>query len=167
MTGADAGQIIPPTIPIRMTRAEAEALECNRCGDCCGSRGAVTQWPSGRVRWHWGAIEPDQFAGLNGGVPLIIPLVEATPDYYEDDPAPLAYSIRGDEWDGWLMSSAFRCAQFSRDDDGLGVCGLYDEPRPPACGGFPYDHMGDPKRFAEDIAKFPRCTWYGIEIIDG
>jgi Fe-S-cluster containining protein len=138
-----------------MTAAEAAALECNRCGDCCGSREVESAWPDEGVRWGWGAIPADGFAEFNGGAPLIIPLAEVTPGYYEDTFAVLS------------GHHPFRCARFSRDDEGLGVCGLHDAPRPALCGEFPFDRMDDPERFAKSIAFFPRCTWYGIEIVEG
>ena len=55
-----------------LTLAAARALECNGCGDCCDSR----RTPD----WAWGALPASQFAELNGGAPLIIPIepVEAS-----------------------------------------------------------------------------------------
>ncbi len=138
---------------IQMTAAEAEALECNRCGDCCESRSVEKHWPQGDVHWHWGELPADLFAALNDGEPLIIPLLEVTPGYYEDSPV------------GPEASGPFRCAQFSRDDDGLGVCGLHDDERPEPCGSFPFKYMGSPAEFRQRMSFFPRCTWYEIEIV--
>lgn len=141
---------------IQMTAAEAEALECNRCGDCCESRSVEREWPDLGQSWRWGTIPDDRYASINDGQPLIIPLLEATPGYYEDAPASVRF--RG--------SMPYRCTQFSRDDDGLGVCGLHDAERPEPCGSFPFKYMDDPEAFAQRVAFFPRCTWYDIEIVD-
>ncbi len=138
----------------QMTRAEAEALECNRCGDCCESRSVERRWPGFGHWWRWPGIPPNRLAEFNDGRPLVIPLLEVTPGMFEDAP-PSVY----------LGCAPYRCTQFSRDDDGLGSCGLHDRPRPPICGDFPFKYMDDPEAFESRMAFFPNCTWYGIEIV--
>lgn len=54
---------------LRLTLAEAQQIECNRCGDCCGSE-RVGRTTAGEYAWRWGRI-------LGGEDGLIIPLEEA------------------------------------------------------------------------------------------
>lgn len=54
-----------------MTLAEAQAIECNGCGDCCDSKRAG-RTEDGRYAWRWGRI-------LGGEKNLIIPIEPAEP----------------------------------------------------------------------------------------
>jgi len=49
----------------------------------------------------------------------------------------------------------YSCPNFGRDDNGLGICAIYDN-RPSMCEGFPY---------GKTIPEFERCAW-NVEIID-
>ncbi len=52
-----------------MTLAEAQLVECNRCGDCCGSE-RVGLTVAGRYAWRWGRV-------LGGEDGLILPIEDA------------------------------------------------------------------------------------------
>src|SRR5262245_58291071 len=50
-----------------MTLEAARALDCNGCGDCCNSSRT-------EGFWTWGSLPAGQYAALNHGEPLIIPV---------------------------------------------------------------------------------------------
>jgi hypothetical protein len=137
-----------------MTLAQVRALECNGCGDCCDSR------RTGGF-WTWPALPEDQFAGLNDGAPLIIPL-ERAGDGWRDRP-----HRPDDALD--LSGTRFRCAAFRPNADGGGLCGRHDQPRPSICGDFPvWGPLEDDLEAHGDVplptGSLPRCTWYGITV---
>ena len=53
-----------------MTLSEARSIECNGCGDCCDSRRTDGYWT-------WGSLPTDQYASINNGEPLIIPIIRS------------------------------------------------------------------------------------------
>lgn len=141
-----------------MTLAEAQALECNGCGDCCDSRRAGN-------RWHWGRAEDDLFASLNGGLPLIIPLRQAHAGAWEQAlPLPTTSNGRVEQ---------FTCAALRPAGD-TASCALYGSLRPAVCSSFPvFGGWGDSldlEARTEGYATpqtgwLPRCTWFDVLII--
>lgn len=142
---------------MEMTLAEAQALQCNQCGDCCDSRRARR---FSNTLWSWG----HEAAG-----PMIIPLRmthEGTGrmDEYEDDvprSTPVAYT------------AAFRCALLVPLPDGVAQCGAHGDPTlPPTCSAYPV-FEGHATWIAEEVAKSgsfalhppERCTWHGVVIV--
>lgn len=143
----------PPEGARYLTLAEAEAMECNGCGDCCSS----LQHPSPRV-WSFGPIPRDQHAEFNGGKPLIIPLSLKTSQ-------PRAWRATDEAGRG-----PFDCdALLPPNTRGQRFCRLWDpsnpHTRPQPCDEFP---LGG-RNFAQTLAKgymalIPaiyqrRCTW--------
>jgi hypothetical protein len=162
-----------PTPPDRqyITLAHARALECNGCGDCCDSRRTDGYWT-------WGTLPPDQFASLNDGTPLIIPLerIPSSEIPATSDDAPTAAS-------GWrdrapnqkdeleLSPTRFRCTAFLPQEDGRGLCGHHDRQRPDRCGEFPVrmphieQELTDHGEVALNTSAFPNCTWYRVTLV--
>lgn len=139
-----------------MTLAEAQGLECNRCGQCCGSdqadlEGFVLQ------QYAFGAIPEHQWRALHGGAPLIIPL---TPSGRDRRWRPADAEA--------LPHPAFRCAALQHEADGTTRCGLWGTRRPEQCDAFPLDA----KRSAAELRRgayillgttYQRlCTWVDV-----
>ncbi|MSQ30384.1 MAG: hypothetical protein EXR68_07865 [Dehalococcoidia bacterium] len=146
----------PPEDVRYMTLDEAKALDCNMCGQCCGSADAD---PTGLDlrRYTFGAIEPGQWARLNGGAPLIIPLTRTG--------RPRAWRPS----DGKAATApAFQCAALSHVDDGTTRCALWQARRPPPCDAFPVG----PKHYPADLRRgiylllnttyLRHCTWTDV-----
>lgn len=115
----------PPSLRF-MTLAEAQALECNRCGQCCGSEEADLEGFA-LQQYAFGAIPEHQWRDLNGGAPLIIPLTS---------------SGRPRRWragDADAPFPAFRCAALCHEADGTTSCTLWQTERPAECDAFPLD----------------------------
>lgn len=160
--GAYDGYVSTSTDPLSpstyqyLTAAEARALECNGCGDCCDSRRTDGYW-------RWGALPADQYAGLTGGEPLIIPL-----ELHEGAWRDRLY--RPDDARD-LGGTCFRCTAFEPHEDGTGGCGRHDLPRPVACGEFPVGGDTIERELAEhgsaklETSAFPRCTWYRVIVV--
>lgn len=146
-----------PDSPIYLTLEAARAIECNGCGDCCDSRRTDGFWT-------WGSLPPDQFASLNDGQPLIIPLALVEGGAWRDRP-------RTDEDGRELSPTRFRCAAFQPQDDGRGLCGHHDRERPGRCGEFPVREPGIEEELAEhgevalNTSAFPRCSWYRMTVV--
>lgn len=154
-----------------LTLDAARALECNGCGDCCDSRRTDGYWT-------WGTLPPDQFASLNNGAPLIIPL-ERAPSPEGSPPSDDA----GISADGWrdrpqnqadeleLHPTRFRCAAFLPQPDGRGLCGNHDRPRPERCGEFPVrmphieQELAEVGEVALNTSAFPNCTWRRMTLV--
>ena len=147
----------PLDSPIYLTLEAARAIECNGCGDCCDSRRTDGFWT-------WGSLPPDQFASLNDGAPLIIPLEPVEAGSWRDRP-------RTDTDSGELSPTRFRCAAFLPQDDGRGLCGHHDRERPARCGEFPLheprldDQLSELGEVALNTSAFPRCSWYGMIVV--
>ena len=151
----------PPPHHQYITLAHARALECNGCGDCCDSRRTDGYWT-------WGTLPPDQFASLNDGQPLIIPLerIEAPEDGVTwRDRAP----NQEDELE--LHPTRFRCAAFLPQPDGRGLCGHHDRERPDRCGEYPVRmphieaELAEIGEVALNTSAFPNCTWYRMIVV--
>lgn len=145
----------PPAVR-SVTLAQARALTCNACGDCCDSR-RTDGW------WTWGALPPDQFGSLTGGRPLIIPLARVDGCWRDRAAAP--------EDRHELSATRFRCAAFRPQTDGSGRCARHDQTRPARCAAFPVAGGGveaDLRVHGEawlQTDAFPRCTWYRVCVV--
>lgn len=160
-----------------MTLAEARALECNQCGDCCDSRRTDGYWT-------WGSLPEDGYAAQcveegratgeraeegREGVPLIIPIALVDG----------AWQDRGHRPEDLFEFSGtrFRCTAFTptppseAHPGGGGSCARHDRWRPAACDEFPVgapDLEDDVARLGEvplETGAFPRCTWYRVTVV--
>jgi len=146
----------PPATVRYMTLAEAKSLECNLCGQCCGSEEAdLIGFPL--RQYTFGGIPEHQWRKLNGGQPLIIPLT----------PSGTGRAWRpADADDG--KPPAFRCEALQHASDGTTRCGLWQSRRPPACDSYPVNI----KHYADDLRRgayvllntqYQRlCTWVDV-----
>jgi hypothetical protein len=148
----------PPDGVRYMTLAEAQSLECNLCGQCCGSEEAdLIGFPL--RQYTFGPIPQHQWRSMNGGQPLIIPLTpsgRARPWRPADAEHP--------------VHPAFRCEALSHHPDGTTRCGLWQSRRPPPCDAFPTKA----KHYPSDLSKgayvlmntqYQRlCTWVDVLI---
>ena len=140
-----------------MTLSEARALECNGCGDCCGSKQTESSLIS------WGPLPQDQYRSNNGGEPLIIPLKEITLE-------PRPWSHR-DKNANNTKEVLFECAAFCSKSDGTGSCAMH-ETRPERCQEFPV-FSNDMEKNIEITGEFgnhggnilPRCTWFNVLVV--
>jgi len=115
------------TPPRVVTPDEYRAIACNRCGDCCED-----------IRTRFGPEELDSSV---------------------DDPSVDGERRRffagliavGPVPGGWR----YRCRHFSRDIDGLGLCGVHED-RPAVCRWFPGGHV---------VRSWSRCAW-NVEVRD-
>lgn len=146
-----------PSTGVRyLTLAQARALECNGCGDCCDSRRTDGYWT-------WGGLPEHQYRDLNSGRPLIIPLARINGGWTDRAWEP---SDRDE-----LGPTRFRCEAFQPQPDGSGLCGIHDRERPAKCGQFPVYVVGLEDELAEcgfvalATSAFPRCTWYGVIVM--
>lgn len=141
-----------------MTLRDAQALECNRCGDCCSSERALDSngW---EVGWQWGAdTSGDNYRALNAGRPLLIPL----------------FTDRGENQTAGRIDS-YRCTALAFPS-GKAACGLRAGGRevPSTCSAFPVS-----EGYASDILLklftgsdevelrtlgLVRCTWHDVVI---
>jgi len=161
-----------PTAPHQyITLDAARALECNGCGDCCDSTRTDGYWT-------WGTLPADQFASLNNGVPLIIPLERILPSEAiasSDRPITPGNAWRdrsaNQEDELELFPTRFRCAAFLPQPDGRGFCGHHDRLRPDRCGEFPVrmphieQELADVGEVALNTSAFPNCTWYRMTLV--
>lgn len=149
-----------------MTLADAQALECNRCGQCCDSRRAYRA--SGDVRrvWQWGNAQRDGYAEFNGGKPLIIPLYQPHGDRAYEAMPQLA------DGTGHAYLREYTCARLEPQPDGSALCGLHDQPRPDICGSYPVfgahaDNLierGAQSDVPIALDTPPGCTWANVWI---
>ncbi|MPZ97974.1 MAG: hypothetical protein GEU80_01340 [Dehalococcoidia bacterium] len=136
--------------------AEARALACNGCGDCCDSRRTDGFWT-------WGALPADQFRSLGLDGPLIIPLGRADGGWVDRPCTP--------EDGAELSPTRFRCTAFDPQPDGSGRCLRHDQARPDRCGEFPVGSPAldrDLQALGEvrlQTGAFPRCTWFGMVVV--
>jgi len=137
-----------------LTLAAVRALECNGCGDCCDSRRTDGFWT-------WPGLPEDRFTSIVGE-PLITPL-----ERVEGGWTPRAWR----EEDALELSGTrFQCAAFRPQEDGRGLCGRHDQPRPPICGQFPVwgpleDELAREPEVPLQTGSLPRCTWYGMTVV--
>ncbi len=139
-----------------VTLAQARALSCNGCGDCCDSRRTDGFWT-------WGVLPADLFRSMTGGEPLIIPL-----ERFEGGWRERAHrEVDTHE----LAPTPFRCTAFTPHEDGTGGCARHDQWRPPPCHAFPVwgDDLVEGLRERPEVpletSAFPRCTWYRMTVV--
>lgn len=135
-----------------MTLAESQQLECNRCGQCCGSETADTEGDLGA--YTFGGIEQHQWARFNKGAALIIPLTRTgKPRAWRESDADLD------------SAPPFRCAALMHFEDGLTGCAIWQSKRPGPCNTFPVNEPNYVSELDKGIyvllnTKFQRlCTW--------
>lgn len=144
-----------------LTLADARALACNGCGDCCDSSRTDGFWT-------WGALPRDQYRPLMGGEPLIIPVTHAP----AEDPGAGWHDRDWRAGDGSdVTATPFRCAAFRPQPDGRGLCGIHDGARPVKCGEFPVHMAGQDADVQArgvmhlETSAFPRCTWFRVDAV--
>ncbi len=144
----------PPENVRYITLTEAKSLECNLCGGCCGS--AETDADDLRA-YTFGPIGKRQWAHLNGGEPLIIPLTPSG--------KPRAWQSRDAEA---KTPPPFQCAALSHAGDGTTRCALWQSRRPPQCDEFPINASHYPAELQAGAylllnTKYQRvCTWVDV-----
>jgi len=140
-----------------LTLAQARALACNGCGDCCDSRRTDGFWT-------WAALPADGYRHLNGGEPLIIPLERVDRGGWRDRP-----HVPEDDLE--FSPTRFRCAAFVPLEDGNALCRIHDSERPSACEAFPVwgaaveRDLEDRGEAVLQTGSLPRCTWYGVVVV--
>ncbi len=166
------------TVLRNVTLAEARAMECSRCGDCCDttSEYVKTDPVVGLPLFVWTkphedtAFElPEDRYAKRYGRPLVQAVVRGdgglvTAQEFERDG-------NGDE------HRSFKCAALMRVTDDYTTCSLYsnfdpDPARPYHCGAFPVQGMEADQavnvggEYIPHTSALPRCTWYGLRIVD-
>ncbi len=160
-----------------VTLAEARAMECNRCGDCCDTTGehVKTDPEVGLPLFVWTIdgqttafdLPEDRYAERYGR-PLINPVIRGDGGL-----------ITGDEFeidaDGKPHRS-FKCDALVRDSEDHATCGLYwnragDPERPYHCGSFPVHGLEADMaiwkggEYIPHTSALPRCTWFALRIV--
>ena len=130
----------------KVTRAEFDRIECNRCGACC-----TKLWlPS-----------PEELAEF---ITLRDKIKDPSPEWLAENDRmilwieklePTGVVARSPNPDG--STHQYRCSRFVHDENGVGYCNEY-ELRPAACRGFPY---GKPVHAPD----FEECSWT-VDIIE-
>ncbi|MGE3856531.1 MAG: hypothetical protein AB7G21_06200 [Dehalococcoidia bacterium] len=150
----DASEGQEPPAGVRyMTLTEAKSLECNLCGQCCGSQEADLEGFQLR-QYTFGGIPKHQWKRFNGGQPLIIPLT----------PSGLDRAWRPKDADDG-KPPAFRCEALQHHPDGTTRCGLWLTGRPSPCDAYPVNtkHYPDDLRRGAYVllnTQYQRlCTW--------
>ena len=130
-------------IPLRLVdQPTFDAIECNRCGDCC-------------TRFWLNQLEPlgGPLGFLNDYAANGYPAAADGRFRPQDDMLFFGQLVATDEGDDGYT---YACGHFERDADGLGVCTVYDQ-RPSMCSEFPY---GRPQTGYGD-----HCAW-NVALLD-
>ncbi len=150
------GDFDPPPGTRYMTLAEAQSLECNLCGQCCGSEEAdLIGFPL--RQYTFGGIPQHQWRSMNGGQPLIIPLT----------PSGVARAWRPADANN-DRPPAFRCEALQHHPDGTTRCGLWQSRRPSPCDAFPVKPKYYPSHLERGAyillnTQYQRlCTWVDV-----
>lgn len=166
--------------------AEARAMECNRCGDCCnGLSEHVKKDPvSGLPLFVWGSEFPEDLYEERFGQRLLMPIATG------DGGIQLAEEFDINDANGKPHAS-FVCSKLGYDDSvedrndaplGCASCKIYEQHtnpdpndisqiRPRNCGDFPVfglevaDSIIAGHGFVPPTGALPRCTWYGIRVV--
>lgn len=148
------GDILIPLVTI----AEFEAIECNRCGQCCEGYFAPSPLEIAAImgRYADAAVGSAELY-FAGGDAAYAPVPGWTG--YKADLMWFAAMapLDGQPAPRWGKRQRYSCAHFARDADGLGACTVYAR-RPWVCWAFPYN---------EPASGFPGCTWEVEIIADG
>ncbi len=174
----------PPGTMLRdVTLAEARAMECNRCGDCCDttSEHVRTDPEVGLPLFVWdkpghdAAFElPEDRYEKRYGRPLIRPVIRG------DGGLVVARAFEVDR--NGNEHRSFQCAALMRvttldGEEKPATCSLYgnrgdDDPnRPYNCGAFPVYGMEaeaallNVGEYIPHTSALPRCTWHGLRIV--
>lgn len=173
-----------------VTLAEARAMECSRCGDCCdGSReGVKKDEPTGLPLFVWESrdraadptrsqtADPERYAPRFDGKPLLLPIIMV------DGSIGIGKAFDLDA-DGKPHTS-FRCRalmEYPEGPDGPEAgCAIYHVPetahesvqgvRPLNCADFPvFGQVVDESiishgYYVPPTGALPRCVWYGIRV---
>jgi len=170
-----------------VTLAEARAMDCNRCGDCCsGMRPDVKKDDdTGLPLFVWGSKFPADLYEARYGERLLQPVG------FLDEASELPYPGRIGVVDRFEVDAdgkphtCFSCSMlrlFPEGADGPETgCGLLlehpdpdpkrlEQLRPRSCGEFPVFGLDVDAAIAEHgyfvphTGALPRCTWYGIRV---
>lgn len=169
-----------------VTLAEARAMECNRCGDCCsGMRDGVKKdKDTGLPLVVWGSKYPEDLYEARYGERMLRPIVLV------DGGPVVAKAGQGFETDAdGKPYTAFSCAFLEEHHDGTDPeagpetsCGLMcrhprpdpqriEQIRPRACGEFPVFGLDidaaliGGQSYIPATGNLPRCTWYGLRVV--
>ena len=143
-----------------MALAQARALECNQCGDCCNPAQAAdrfSDWGYDVLPLNWGKLPKHQYRGMGGGEALIIPQVKNEDGTWGDTPW-------SQDMANGIAAVPFRCSAFTGDG-----CSLHDKKRPAPCPGFPVFYSTLDARTSPfpvpGVQLLIKCTWYDIVIL--
>ncbi len=169
--GYDAGQTF-----VDMTLAQARAIECNRCGDCCNGLNPDVKKDeaTGLPLFTWGSKFPEDLYEARYGLPLLVPIVlgDGGPEFGS------AFELDADE----KPYTCFACSFHRQDSSDVSTCELIErfgegEPsdistiRPRACGEFPVFGLDidatiiDGHPYIVPTGALPRCSWHAIRIV--
>ena len=124
-----------------------DQIQCSQCGECCESfvlsgDEELKDFPPGPIGWlqwyHSSPTSGQRSPALRDEDSMLF-FGQLTPHQDEDG--------------AW----SYACGYFARDDDGLGICTVYDR-RPEMCSDFPY---GKPVKGD----TYGSCTW-NVELVD-
>ncbi|MHB8574717.1 MAG: YkgJ family cysteine cluster protein [Dehalococcoidia bacterium] len=121
-------RVVSRLAPVRVVTPEQyRTITCNRCGVCCEDIRSPNAPEALAAQLADPATDDDRRRFLSG-----LELVGEAPGGFR-----------------------YRCRHFSRDAEGLGVCGIH-ETRPRICAGFPYGNV---------VRSWPQCAWF-VQIRD-
>ena len=167
------------TILRDVTLAEARAMECNRCGDCCNGlrEDVVKDEATGLPLFIWGSKFPEDLYAERYGQQLLIPIILG-------DGGPVLGGLNFEEMANGDLHTSFACS-FLDENPGDGcetACKLIKQHgqgnpedistiRPRNCGEFPVFGLDidatliEGNTFIPPTGPLPRCTWHGIRIV--
>lgn len=134
-----------------VTLAEAKAMDCNRCGECCSSLRA----PGGGM-WSWGGLPKGRHYGL---ITLLDERTLKPRAWQPGDDHPRAHN-------------AYDCTALEILEDDTTNCAIYGSARQPArCLQFPVFYEGIEEELAEGpillrTEPLNSCTWYLMVVVD-
>lgn len=158
-----------------VTLAEARAMECNRCGDCCNGLNPDVKKDeaTGLPLFTWGSNFPQDLYNARFGQPLLVPIIlgDGGPEFGE------SFELDADN----KPYTCFSCSFHRQDSPDSSTCELVERfgegnpkdlstIRPRNCGEFPVfggnvdATIIDGHSFVPPTGAHPRCTWYGIRV---
>jgi hypothetical protein len=167
-----------------VTLQEAQAMECNRCGDCCNGLNPHVKKDdtTGLPLFVWGSKFPvDLYEGRYGQRML-------QPIGFLDDSSEMPYQgdigivDKFEEDENGKPHTCFQCSFHRQDTPESSTCLLRElhgdgdpnnisQIRPLNCGEFPVfspaigDALIGGHTFIPATGALPRCTWHGIRIV--